>query len=300
MYERSEEQLLFIKELRRSKKPRIERKCKQCKKIMLVVKKSERSFCSINCHNSYMKGKPNLKVRRRIIVNCETCGNPMEMINCNAKQGDYHFCKQSCHTEWRKVWTKNICKEKFQNDKNYQNRMKTLARNQWNDRSTQERKLFSEKISIGLKKYFKINPRPMKFCSRFGCNNKHKAKGLCLKHYMEIWNKNNPHSSGGNFELRLAIDSVKKRDKNTCQWQGCGLTFEQTTIDVHHIFPRKEYPELELIQRYMICYCVAHHYFWHKMKGDHYYHLIKERIGIAMDKPLKLQKQCRLLVTPSR
>ena len=86
-----------------------------------------------------------------------------------------------------------------------------------------------------------------------------------------IRNKNNPRSNrGGTIELQLAMNNVRKRDHNTCKWYGCGLTFRQAPIHVHHIFPRAEYPELELIESYMICYCANHHGLWHRMRGDKY------------------------------
>lgn len=92
------------------------------------------------------------------------------------------------------------------------------------------------------------------------------------------WKRNNPKSgSCYDMELQDAMNNVRIRDKNTCQWQRCNLTFKQTTIHVHHIFPRNEYPELELIEQYMICYCNFHHGLWHKYRGDSYYEIISAR-----------------------
>jgi len=87
--------------------------------------------------------------------------------------------------------------------------------------------------------------------------------------------RNNPRS-GTNYsiELQIAMNNVRKRDNNTCQWQNCGLTHKETTIHVNHSFPRSEYPELELIEKYMICYCRKHHGIWHEYRGDNYSHMI--------------------------
>lgn len=83
------------------------------------------------------------------------------------------------------------------------------------------------------------------------------------------WKKNNPQSSNHySIELQLAMNNVRIRDKNICQWFGCGLTHREAPIHVHHIFPRSQYPELELIEQYMICYCANHHGLWHRYNGD--------------------------------
>ena len=90
-----------------------------------------------------------------------------------------------------------------------------------------------------------------------------------------IWRKNNPRSNRSLYpELQEAMNNVRIRDKNTCQWQGCGVTFRQTEIHVNHIFPRSEYPDLELVEQYMICYCPNHHSYWHRMRGDPYHGMI--------------------------
>ena len=92
------------------------------------------------------------------------------------------------------------------------------------------------------------------------------------------WRKNNPRSSPRYpLEVQLAMNNVRKRDNNTCQWYGCGLTSRQVPIHVHHIFPRSEYPQLELIEQYMICYCANHHGLWHRYRGDNYSELISPR-----------------------
>lgn len=97
--------------------------------------------------------------------------------------------------------------------------------------------------------------------------------------YRKKWNKENPRSRAGNYplEMEIAMNLTRKRFNNTCQWQGCGLTFREAPIHVHHIFPRSEYPELELIENYMICYCANHHAMFHRYRGDPYSEMISWR-----------------------
>ena len=86
-----------------------------------------------------------------------------------------------------------------------------------------------------------------------------------------VWRYANPRSSRKySYDLQDAMNNVRIRDNNTCQWYGCGLTFRQVPIHVHHIFPRSEYPELELVEQYMICFCLNHHALWHIYRGDYY------------------------------
>ena len=124
-------------------------------------------------------------------------------------------------------------------------------------------------------------------CKIQNCNGKYLGKGYCGSHYYfflkkpdpeyrkrvyeynKIWLKTYPRTRRHHsFELQLAMNNVRKRDNNTCQWYGCDLTYKETTIQVNHIFPISEYPELELIEEYMICYCKKHHALFHGYRGD--------------------------------
>lgn len=93
-----------------------------------------------------------------------------------------------------------------------------------------------------------------------------------VEHYRKKnreYRRNNPGSCRSySLELQLAMNKVRKRDNNTCQWFECGLTHREAPIHIHHIFPRSQYPELELIEQYMICYCANHHGLWHRYRGD--------------------------------
>lgn len=109
-------------------------------------------------------------------------------------------------------------------------------------------------------------------CKIENCQGKHEGLGYCRKHYERIVN---PRSRNKNdLYLEVSMNLVRKRDKNTCKWYNCGKTSKISRIDVHHIFPQSEYPELKYIQEYMLCYCKEHHAIWHKYRGDKYYKLI--------------------------
>lgn len=93
------------------------------------------------------------------------------------------------------------------------------------------------------------------------------------------WRMENPRSGMSySYEVQEAMMNVRIRDKNTCQWYGCGLKAKDgISTHVHHIFPRSEYPELETVEQYMICYCANHHGLWHRYRGDHYSEMISWR-----------------------
>lgn len=97
-----------------------------------------------------------------------------------------------------------------------------------------------------------------------------------IKEKRRIYLLNNPRSATHRpLEVRWAMNRVRKRDKNTCQWYGCRLTNKQTLIQVHHIFPISEYPQFDQVEEYMICYCKEHHAKWHEIRGDSSHHLIR-------------------------
>lgn len=100
-----------------------------------------------------------------------------------------------------------------------------------------------------------------------------------IEEYNRKYRLENPKSRHyqDDIELQLAINNVRIRDKNTCQWYKCRLTHKEITIDVNHIFPISEYPDLRYIEQYMICYCKKHHSLWHEFRGDPYYKMIKSK-----------------------
>jgi hypothetical protein len=102
-------------------------------------------------------------------------------------------------------------------------------------------------------------------------------------------NKLNPRSNrSASYDLQDAMNNVRKRDNQTCQWQGCGLTFRQAPIHVHHIFPKSEYPDWELVEQYLICYCGNHHAYWHRMRGDPYHNMIYASLEYMKANPEEL------------
>lgn len=85
--------------------------------------------------------------------------------------------------------------------------------------------------------------------------------------YKRMYLKTHPQVGVGfSPELRRAMRRVRKRDENKCKWYNCKSNSDNAVIQVNHIFPRIDYPELQLIENYMISYCVKHHLHWHYMR----------------------------------
>jgi len=138
-----------------------------------------------------------------------------------------------------------------------------------------------EQIKIQKREYRKrTKERYMKWRIQYYKKNKEKLLEKGRQYYRdnkekilkrcEIYRKNNPKAGGGgdNIEMRITMALRKRLDNSTCQWYNCGKTGKDTTIDVHHIFPKSEYPQYSIKLEYMICYCRWHHYLWHKSRGD--------------------------------
>lgn len=143
-----------------------------------------------------------------------------------------------------------------------------------------------------------VNPKFIHSNECKKCNNLFYCKNLCKKHYDnwkyhhdpnykkilnkssskwyqnnkekrllkgKEWKKNNPQSGYWREpKLNKAMNNVRKRDNNICQWQKCNKRADH----VHHIFLRSKYPELRYNEQYMICYCNRHHGLWHIYNGD--------------------------------
>jgi len=114
-----------------------------------------------------------------------------------------------------------------------------------------------------------------KICTIPSCNNKFYGKGYCRKHYKRY----NPYSPRhGSLEEFIAMNNVRKKYFNTCQWYKCNRTPLNMIIDIHHIFPVSEYPNLRYREEYMIPYCIEHHAKWHKYRGDYCHKMIESRL----------------------
>ena len=148
------------------------------------------------------------------------------------------------------------------------------------EREKAYRKLYhtinQEKIRMRQRKHYELNRERILEYGRQHSKLPHiKARKAELERTRR---RNNPRSNrSGSIDLQLAMNNVRKRDHNSCKWQGCGLTFRQTPIHVHHIFPVSKHPQFELIEQYMICYCANHHGLWHRFNGDSYSEMIPAR-----------------------
>jgi len=159
------------------------------------------------------------------------------------------------------------------------NRDKILARKkQYRLLHPEKRKEYNQRPEVLQKQRERVQRKRLLTNSAYDKAYYQKRKLEHPEKLREIWrraHKNNPRSgSKYSLECQLAMNNVRKRDNNTCQWCGCGLKHKATQIHVHHIFPRAEYPDLELVEQYMICYCVEHHAQFHAARGDIYSKLI--------------------------
>jgi len=147
----------------------------------------------------------------------------------------------------------------------YQRIWRRINSDKANGYYTNYRKTHPEQRTKSLRKYYDRNKEKI---SKYGSQWKRENR-VRVNLKRRLWRRNNPETSDHfSYELREAMDNARTRNKNTCQWYGCGLTFRQTTIQAHHIFPKKEYPDLQLVEQYIICYCMEHHTQWHEARGD--------------------------------
>ena len=167
--------------------------------------------------------------------------------------------------ELKKIWRNGVGKVK-----NIVSKKKSDAKYYAKNKDTFE---FKEKVKKRHANYYQKNKE------RISAYNKTHSQIPEVKarrnETSRIRRREHPQSNrGGTIELQIAMNNVRIRDGNSCQWQDCGLTFRDTPIHVHHIFPRSEYPDYEEIEQYMICYCANHHGLWHRYRGDNYSEMI--------------------------
>lgn len=216
----------------------------------------------------------------------------------------YENNKEECSMKMKAYWDKNKERLKMNNMNRYwenkitnknlkplkikiiKHKKKSFDQKQY---MKEYNKMYRERNNESLKQYKKEwqlkNKERLKIKSKmYYINNKEKhskySKEWYQKNKYKIALKSRNEGRSGKHvsnDLYLAMLNVRIRDNNTCQWFGCGLKHKVTEVHVHHIFPRSEYPELELIEQYMICYCAEHHAQFHAARGDYYHKLIKNQ-----------------------
>ncbi len=182
---------------------------------------------------------------------------------------------------------------RLENDQSNRDHINELKR-KWRRESGREKNRISKQKSD--KKYYakikndvEFKRKKQEYCKLYREKNKQKIidygkqyrKNNFLKEYErhKKYRLEHPRSNhSGSIEEQIVMNNVRIRDKQTCQWHNCNLTFREAPIHVHHIFPKSEYPNLKLIERYMICYCANHHGLWHMYRGDKYYKLITAKL----------------------
>lgn len=181
----------------------------------------------------------------------------------------------------------------------------------WNREHPERRKQIIEKYVLlhpdrrtqSTKKYYHTNTSLCKLRKRNSILKKPDYyKAYSRSKYLEVkdtpeyklqqktYRKTHPHSNSHYpLEMRFAMNNVRLRDKNTCQWSGCGLTSNEIEIHVHHVFPKHKYPEFGLIEKYMVCYCIKHHIKFHEARGD-------IQAVVVLSNQLKYQEKRRMVV----
>lgn len=178
-------------------------------------------------------------------------GHQLTFDNVYTRRSGARRCKTCLHA-WKKLYAQKPKWKKY--NKEYKKKYIEEHRQQINKSNWQWAKTNPERRSEAIKRWLAKPETKIK-----------------RRIYDRRWRMENPRSARyGSYELQDAMNSVRRRDDNTCQWYRCGLKHKATKIHVHHIFPRAEHPELELVEQYMICYCAEHHAQFHAARGDSY------------------------------
>lgn len=82
----------------------IEKECETCGEVMVLKEyRSDRRFCSYECHGKYRKGRYMGRdnwAYNSVEVQCGTCGRVFDRIKSLAQQRDNHFCDHECYGTW--------------------------------------------------------------------------------------------------------------------------------------------------------------------------------------------------------
>ena len=220
----------------------------------------------------------------------------MNIDNKNKSNLEWYYKHREEQIQKNREWKKQNREQMLKQKKEYhlKNRDKILERKkQWRKNNQDKTKTYRQRPEVKARgvlqtrKYRLKNPNKGK---EYYQKNKEKILAYGKVHAQipsvkarrnkmaRKYRKENPQSNrSGSIDLQLSMNNVRRRDHNSCQWQDCGLTFKESPIHVHHIFPRSEYPDWELVEQYMICYCANHHGYWHRMRGDKYSEMIPAR-----------------------
>lgn len=203
------------------------------------------------------------------------CPKGHELSGDNLKRHELSIGKRSCR----------ICANQRQKLRTQTNEWK-LYKKEWEENNPEKLKQYNKNWNIkNRKEYSKSwdlkNPERRK-----EINNKHNSTPERIA-YQKAWNKEHPRSfTGYAYETRLAMNEKRYIKDNTCQWYGCGLTFREVPIHVHHILPKSEYPEYETELWNLILYCGKHHLAFHVARNDPCVPLLRSQV----EREMKLYK----------
>jgi len=195
---------------------------------------------------------------------CITCGTVFTRKNYEINSGRAKFCSIRCKAEFQK------------GKKHSEEHKRKISESEKGRKRNPLTKVTKEKVSNGLKKYYKeneVSPETRKLISE-------KAKKMWEDKDMTERNKKvalskigekNPNWKGGvsfkrirnDVESRLWREAVFARDNWTCQ--KCGERGGK--LNAHHIFNFAEYPELRLAIDNGITFCDKCHKKFHKKYG---------------------------------
>ncbi|MEM4995022.1 hypothetical protein WKH56_20870 [Priestia sp. SB1] len=95
-----------ISDLMKSSEVHVYFKCDNCnKKFIRAYRKHKlpHHFCSKECSNEFITGKPNPKNNKKEKTSCHTCKKVLFLPPYRLKDSDKHFCDKKCYGAWRKT-----------------------------------------------------------------------------------------------------------------------------------------------------------------------------------------------------
>lgn len=210
-------------------------KCEKCGKIFKSTIKDAR-FCYNGCRSEARKN--------RIQSACSYCGKEKEVVPCDLKTKEFHYCNQDCRTEHLRALMKG------ENNPNY-------------------RKV--DYVCDGCGKQMKVNPYRARNQKYIFCSNK------CYKENIGQYftGENNPQWNHNMSKEERIVgrsypeyyrwrNAVYERDGYICQHCGDGRGHN---LNAHHIYNYTEYPDLRTNIDNGITLCKSCHKEFHNRYG---------------------------------
>lgn len=195
--------------------PKVELECLECEKLFMVWPskvKDGRKFCSKACHSEYITGSNHPRWSQAKCV-CELCGIEFMRNAYQVEHGGGRFCSRGCQGEWQ---SRERCGKSHPN---------------W-----QGGKVERECERCG--KQFGVFPSRIKASRGRFCSRECQAIGIGMIQR----GGNNPNWRGGYTRSaygsgfnKFVKETIRARDRNTCQICGLSPGFNEQLPCVHHI-----------------------------------------------------------------